>query len=160
VNGIPLFTWEFSTAGNFVKVQSTAANRGDTLEVWYFVAPTITTGSTTTVETSCIFGKDWLEELAVIRACMHPTLRQATLSASQSPADYHSMYRTLGEDYDRIYNAHLMQFQREEQRWENERRERMMNGPNPVRYSGHGAIRNKSIKGNYLTGAGGEGIPG
>jgi hypothetical protein len=158
-SGVPLFTWEYSKSGDNVTVLSTAADRGETIQVWYYVAPTITTGSTTTVDTSCIFGDDWLEELAVIKASMEACLRQSALSASNSPTDYTVLYRTLGEQYDRVFAAHMTQFQMQKQDFQDERGQRRDNGPDPVRYSGHVGFRNNSRKTNWATGAGDEGVP-
>jgi hypothetical protein len=158
-SGVPLFPWEFSSSGANVQVQSTAADRAETIQVWYYVAPTITTGSTTTVETSCIFGDDWLEELAVIKASMEACLRQSALSASNSPTDYTVLYRTLGEQYDRIFAAHRATWDQWFGQKNMELQARSMNGPDPVRYSGHVGFRNNSRKTNWATGAGDEGVP-
>jgi hypothetical protein len=158
-SGLPLFPWEYSTSGANVLVQSAAADRGDTIQVWYFAAPTITTGSTTSVETSCIFGDDWLEELAVIKASMEACLRQTSLSASNSPSDYSVLYRTLGEQYDRVFNQHRATFDMWLQQKNMELSARSMNGPQPVRYSGHTEFRNQGRKANWLTKAGDEGVP-
>jgi hypothetical protein len=158
-DGLPLYPWEFTTSGANVKVASTAANRGDTIEVWYFAAPTITTGSTTTVETSCIFGDDWLEELAVLRAMMPVCDRLSSLSPSNSGPDYLVMKRTIGEDYDRIFNQHKATWYQWFSMKNMELQARQMNGPDPVRYSGHVGFRNSSRVFNWLTGAGDEGVP-
>lgn len=158
-NGVPLFPWEFSSSGATVVVQDTAANRADTLQVWYFVAPEIVTGTTATVDTTCIFGHDWLEELAVIKAAMEACLRQASLAASQSPSDYHAMYRTLGEQYDRVFSAHRQTWDLWNQQKNMELQARSLNGPDPVRYSGHVGFVNRSKRRSWITGAGDEGIP-
>lgn len=159
-SGVPLFPWEYSTSGANVLVQSTATDRADTLQVWYSVAPTITTGSTTTVDSTCIFGNDWLEELAVIKASMDASLRQQNLSPSNSPIDYGVLYRQLGEEYDRVFAAHKATWDMWFQTKNMELQARSLNGPQPVRYSGHVNFRNNSRKGNWLTGAGDEGVPG
>jgi hypothetical protein len=145
-DGLPLFPWEFTTSGANVKVQSTAANRGDTIEVWYFAAPTITTGSTTSVETSCIFGDDWLEELAVVKASMEAALRQQNLSMSNSGMDYGVLYRTLGEQYDRLFAAHRQTWDGWFQMKNMELQARQMNGPDPRSYSPHVGFVNRSNK--------------
>jgi hypothetical protein len=158
-SGVPLFPWEYQTSGANVLVQSTAASRSETVQVWYSVAPTITTGLTTTVETSCIFGDDWLEELAVLRAMMPVCDRLSSLSPSNSGPDYLVMKRTIGEDYDRIFNQHKATWDQWFSMKNMELQARQMNGPDPVRYSGHVGFRNSSRVFNWLTGAGDEGVP-
>ncbi len=158
-DGMPLFPWEYTSSGANIRVQPTAAARGDTLQVWYFVAPTIVTGSTLTVDTTCIFGNDWLEELAVIKASMETCLRQTSLSASNSPTDYGALYRTLGERYEAVYTAHQRTWDTWFQSKERELQARDTNGPDPVSYSGHVGFRNLSQKRNWLTGSGDEGVP-
>lgn len=158
-SGVPLFPWEFETSGANVVVQNTAAERDDTIQVWYSVAPTITTGSTATVDTSCIFGDDWLEELAVKKASMEAAMRLSGVSPSNSGPDYLVLHRTLGEDYDRAFAAHRAEWDRWERQKNMQLQARQMNGPDPVRYSGHVGFRNSSRRRSWLTGAGDEGVP-
>jgi hypothetical protein len=158
-SGIPLFPWEFQTSGANVVVQSTAAERGDTIQVWYSLAPSITTGSEATVDTDCIFGNDWLEELAVIKAAMEAAMRLSGVSPSNSGPDYGVLFRTLGEQYDRIFAAHRAEWDRWERTKNMELQARQMNGPEPRRYSRHVGFINNSSKGVWVTGAGDEGIP-
>jgi hypothetical protein len=145
-DGLPLYPWEFTTSGANVKVASTAANRGDTIEVWYFAAPSIVTGTTTSVETSCIFGDDWLEELAVVKASMEAALRQQNLSMSNSGMDYGVLYRQLGEQYDRLFAAHRQTWDMWYQQKNTELQARQMNGPDPRSYSPFTGFRNRSHK--------------
>lgn len=159
VAGLPLFPWEFSTSGNTVVVQPTAADRGDTIQVWYSAAPAITTGSTTSVDTDCIFGDDWLEELAVLEACKQSALRQQNLSMSNSGMDYGVLYRQLGERFNEVYNQHRLTWDMWFQQKNMELQARSLNGPHPVRYSGHAGYANRSKKTNWLTGAGDSGVP-
>ena len=159
--GVPLFEWEFSSSGANVLVQSSAAERGDTLQVWYYAMPAITLGASgsATVDSSCILGDDWLQELAVTKAAMLACLRQINQAASNSPQDYGSLYRVLEETYNTLFQQHRMAWEQWYQQMLMGRQERAATGPAPVSYSGHVGFKNRSKVRNWLTGAGDSGVP-
>ena len=144
LNGMPLFPHEYSSSGNNVVVQTTAAEAGDTLQVWRYVAPTITLGTTTTVDTDCIFGKGWLEGLAVLAAAMSSCQRQASVSDSNSAMDYAANYRVLGERYNTIYTAKQQVWQAWYQGEMAKVNARAQFGPGPRTFNPHGNVINRS----------------
>ena len=153
VNGLLLAGWEWGSEGQFIRVQPSAANRNDTLTVWYTAPITITTGSTTTVDTTCIFGNDWLEELAVIKAMLDASQRMSNVSASGGGDLHASWYRVLQDQYDRLFNAHNNRYGDWRQRMEADLVSRLQNGPEPRVESKHAGFRNRSGVRNWLTGA-------
>lgn len=153
VNGLLLFPWEWATQGEYVKVQPASAAINDTLTVWYVAYPTITTGSTATVDTSCIFGNDWLEELALLRGMMAASQRMANVSATAGGDSHASWFRVLQDDYQRLYQAHWQRYQDWRQSMEMALSARAGNGPAPRTVSPHAGFRNRSGVHNWLTGA-------
>lgn len=82
---------EWNKAGDSLILSPSAASYNDQLQVWYFTMPVITT----TVETSCVFGADWLTELATLDAMMKCEMRQMGVGASNDRDGHATMWRAI-----------------------------------------------------------------
>lgn len=144
INGRMLFSQQWSTEGNTIQLVPHTAVAGDTAAVWYTASVAITLGSTTTVESTCIFGEDWLEEPAIQRACLHVYERMSNIADSEGAAINGSWYRVKQDEYrnlvaqrENTFNQWLSQnFQRLS--------ERAAHGPQAVSLNPYGGIPNRS----------------
>ena len=122
---------------------------GETATIFYIDYPDV---SGATVDTSCIFGPDWLEELATIKAAQEVCSRLANNSASQSPTDYAALYRTLGEQFNRLYTWHRKQLDDQLNLFNVWQQQRLQFGKRPLPESAYAGMTNLSKVSNDLLG--------
>lgn len=91
--------WEFQDTK--VQLQRQVADTGDTATVWLFAGPVITS-ATTSIDTTCIFGTDWLEEVITLMVMEMVEVRRSQTSASGSDDKHISTARVLQDARDRL----------------------------------------------------------
>jgi len=97
VNHKLLLPVEWGKRGDNITILSAAAPYGATVQVWYYEPPALTSG-VTEVETTCIFGPDWLEELAVMYAAGEVCRRLMTTAPSNDREGWANLWRTYQAD--------------------------------------------------------------
>ena len=124
----------------------------DQITAWYFTDPGIT-ASTDSVNTSCIFGGDWLEEIAKTMAMAQAYERIAGTAADQNEAQAASMLRVEWADkVERMYKWKRGEWDNWQSRMEQGMQRRAAMGDLPVRSTPYSNFVNKSSLRNPLTG--------
>lgn len=124
---LPGVEWIRTTTG--IRVIPAVLN-GETVNYWHFSTligngPAAISSASTTVNTTCIFGTDWLEELATVQAMMDVCAQLMNTAPSQSGADFGAMYRTFQDQYNQLFAQHSQLWQQwyaEKQQELNDRR--------------------------------------
>lgn len=144
---------EWSKQGAKIRVQPQAAETGDTLTVWYYAMPTIE-AATTSFDTSCIFGDDWLEEVITMMAAVQVELRRSFVAPSADGQGHASMTRVLQDERERL----LEPYRRVRNEWVRDMESRVQArvgfGDAQFRTSPHNKFRNRGRVINPGTGIG------
>lgn len=111
-----LFPNEWQKIKNTVYVRRTAAPPGALVVLWNVPALTITLGSTLTVETSCVFGQNWLEELALNEAAITAYQTLMRTAGTNSGQEYDKRIALFKERYNELFG----QLQKEYLDWKKE----------------------------------------
>ena len=142
---------EWSKQGNAVVMQRQAARARDTLTVWYFLDPDITS-ATTTFDTTCIFGTDWLEEVITVMAMQQVEARLSNLAGSVDGQGHAAMYRVMQDERERLLAPHRDTRNQWFSRMDNRVMVRAQMGNLPYRESAYSRFKNRSAYGSDLTG--------
>lgn len=89
---------EWQEIGNDLYVRRGSARAGAAVGIWYQKDYGIS-DATNEIDTSCVFGQDWLAEPAVTLAAMQALLRMSQSAASRGGDKYASLYRVLQQEY-------------------------------------------------------------
>lgn len=121
-SGVDLFfPNEWQKVGNTLNVRRSTAKPGATISCWALPTITITLGSTATVDTSCIFGADWLEELALNEAAITVYQSMQRVAGSNSGQEYDKRVALFKEQY----NERYAQLHQEYADWKKEMMDRL-----------------------------------
>ena len=144
---------EWAKQGATIQLQPQAAASGDTIQVWYFLDPNITS-ATTEFDTTCIFGADWLEEAITLMACQQVEMRRSMVAPSADGTGHAAMIRVLQDERERL----LTPYRRTRDTWVAEMDGRLQMraslGNPAFRQSPYNKFRNRSMKTNRMTGIG------
>ena len=143
---------EWAKQGNEVRLQPQAAPLGRTkATVWHFTAPTLSS-ATTSFDTTCIFGPDWLEEVITMMTGVMVELRRSFTAPSADGTGHASMMRVLQDERDRL----LQPYVRARNAWAAEMDGRLQAraniGDRPFSKSAYSAFHNGSRWSNKATG--------
>lgn len=142
---------EWAKQGNTIQLQPQAAATGQKATVWHFTAPTLSS-ATTTFDTTCIFGPDWLEEVITMMTGVMVELRRSFTAPSADGTGHASMMRVLQDERDRL----LQPYVRARNAWAAEMDGRLQAraniGDRPFSKSAYSAFRNGSRWSNKATG--------
>lgn len=142
---------EWAKQGNTIQLQPQAAATGQKATVWHFTAPTLSS-ATTSFDTTCIFGPDWLEEVITMMAGVMVELRRSFAAPSADGTGHASMMRVLQDERDRL----LQPYVRARNAWAAEMDGRLQAraniGDRPFSKSAYSAFRNGSRLLNKATG--------
>lgn len=143
---------EWAKQGNTIQLQPQAAPLGKVnATAWHFSAPALTSG-TTTFDTTCIFGPDWLEEVITMMTGVMVELRRSFTAPSADGTGHASMMRVLQDERDRL----LQPYVRVRNAWAAEMDGRLQAraniGDRPFSKSAYSAFRNGSRWSNKATG--------
>lgn len=123
---------EWNKSGNTLYFHRSVGNSGDPISVWHTALFTIVTGTEATVNTTCIFGLDWLEELATLYAEMLALGELARNSGSASGPQHGAQYRAT----EQTYNLTFTQAKSIYEQWYAEKRDalglRLASGDTPM----------------------------
>lgn len=146
-----LLPTEWAKQGSALVLQKQAAKARDTLTVWYSQTPDIT-AITTSFDTSCVFGPDWLEEVITVMAMQQVEARVSNISGSLDGNGHAQMYRVLQDEREKLIapyrDVRNQFFGRMEQRV----MARAQMGGMPYRESPYAKFKNRSGRVNRLTG--------
>lgn len=144
----PDVEWGYDGASVYLEPGVTG---GGGLTLWYYVAPDFTGA---TIDTTCIFGTDWLEELATVMAGAQAYQRLAGVAPSQSESLAAAAQRVDWNDrIDRLYKWKKAEIDGWMQRMEMGYQRRAQLGDLPRRQTPYGRFQNDSSISNALTGA-------
>lgn len=154
VGTTPLYGWEWSadSVNGVVTITDHSADYGDPVLAWYVAPITITLASTATVDTTCIFGNDWLQELAVIYAAMQGYQRISNTAPTGSADQNLSTYRVLEDTYKVQFGALKGVWDSWNASMQMALQQRLMNGPKAVRENPYSGFINHSRMTNPITG--------
>lgn len=142
---------EWAKQGNTIQLQPQAAATGQKATAWHFTAPTLSS-ATTTFDTTCIFGPDWLEEVITMMTGVMVELRRSFTAPSADGTGHASMMRVLQDERDRL----LQPYVRVRNAWAAEMDGRLQAraniGDRPFSKSAYSAFRNGSRWSNKATG--------
>lgn len=142
---------EWAKQGNTIQLQPQAATIGQKATVWHFTAPTLSS-ATTSFDTTCIFGPDWLEEVITMMTGVMVELRRSFTAPSADGTGHASMMRVLQDERDRL----LQPYARARNAWAAEMDGRLQAraniGDRPFSKSAYSAFRNGSRWSNKATG--------
>ena len=129
--------------------------KGDTVTYWRFNAalgsgPGVITDSSTTVDTSCIFGTDWLEEPATVLTVMQVMSRLAGVSTSGDGPNFMASYRVYQDEREKIIKNLQATWDRWYQSMVMAQNARISVGDLPLRESPGAGLRNESMIVNRL----------
>ncbi len=142
---------EWGDDGASIYLDSAVAATG--IVAWYFKDPAIT-GATTSVDTSCIFGGNWLQELATLMTMAQAYERLANTATDQNDKDAASMLRVEWTDrIDRLYKWKRGEWDNWQSRMEQGMQRRASLGDLPFRLTAGANFVNKSRIYNPATGA-------
>jgi hypothetical protein len=149
VNQTPLVRGsEYGASPTALSFRDPALN-GETATIYYYAAIDCT-GST--IDTSCIFGDDWLENLATIMASQTVCLRLSNNANSQGPQDFASKFRVLEQDRQEQYQWHKSQRDEQMALFQQWQQARLQFGKRPLPESAMAGFRNRSRLINSLEG--------
>lgn len=126
------------------------AKPGEKLFVWYTAVVGLESDPEKSFDTSCIFGKDWLDEYILEMAIRSAVQHMINISGTSGATQYGSMYR-VSQDQTQALHQRLML---EVARWHESKKEaknaRMAIRP-PLRRSPVAGFRNRSSIRNRIT---------
>lgn len=112
---------EWNLQAGVLYVTRSAGQPGEKVGYYYLPTITIVPASTTTVETTCIFGQNWLEEPALLYAEMLALNDLSGVSSSNSGPSHAQHYRAVEETYNsamsaraQVWNSRMEQFRQAE----------------------------------------------
>ncbi len=105
-----LFASEWNKQNSMLIFQPSSVKDADVITAWCFLDPDITSDSTT-VNTTCIFGTDWLESLAVLHAASRAMGRMANIAGEGDAAGYASWARVLDEEFKEMFTLYQNRWQ-------------------------------------------------
>jgi hypothetical protein len=144
INGRILFSHQWVSEGNTIQLVPHTAESGDTAAIWYTAEVAIALGSTATVDSTCIFGEDWLEEPAIQRACLAAYERMSNVSDSAAAGDYASWYRVKQDEYRGLVQQRTSIYDQWTSSMMQKLSERSMHGPQAVSFNPYGGLQNRS----------------
>lgn len=113
---IPEVEWSETEEGAFI-FNTPDATTGDTAIAWYTTTPEIAYSGdgtpTTTIDSTCVLGPDWLEQAAEYGAAMQVLLRTSRDAASGSSDRDSTVYRVL----EATYNQRVAELMSARERW-------------------------------------------
>lgn len=146
---VPGSEWMKRTDG--VMVSHSAAAPGDRVTLWYFDAPAIN-DAVQAVDTTCIFGPDWLEPAVTAMAAKQCELNLAHVAPSADADGHAAMYRVL----EGTFNALLEPYQARRGEWLGSMQQavslRLQTGDGVAAQSPYTGFRNRSGRVNRLMG--------
>lgn len=140
----PLLPSEWQKQGDTLKLSPAAAAIGDTVQVWYYLKPVIDTASTLTIDSSCIFGPDWLEEVVMQFVEGMIETRMANTAGSADASGHAGMMRSFQEEWKALLTPQQVRFNEWKQARENAILARINFGDRQLKESPHAAFRNRS----------------
>lgn len=141
---------EWGHDGTSVNFDPGVVANGGSVTVWYAVAPDFTGA---TIDTSGVFGTNWLEELATEMAVAQAYQRISNTAASQSEGQAAAAQRVEWNDkIDRLYKWKAARFAAWQASMEQGYQRRAQMGDLPRRTTPYGHFLNKSSVENSLTG--------
>jgi hypothetical protein len=135
---------EWNKSGNTLYFHRSVGNSADRISVWHTALFTIVTGTEATVNTTCIFGLDWLEELATLYAEMLALGELARNSGSASGPQHGAQYRAVEATYQEAFKQAKSLYEQ----WYAEKRDalqlRLASGDTPMVPNRLSALINRS----------------
>jgi hypothetical protein len=140
-----LIAGEWEKQGGTLKFRRPAAQSGDTVQAWYFLDPDITS-STTSVDTSCTFGTDWLESVVIKMVMQEVEVRASNTAVSASAADHAGMVRVFQEQWLALLAPYQQRWAAWEARMERRLQQRLTFSDLPAKEHSAAGWRNRSRK--------------
>ncbi len=105
-----LFASEWNKQTSTLIFQPSSVKDGDDITAWCFIDPNITS-DTTSVNTTCIFGTDWLEALVLLYASARAYGRMANVAGEGDAAGYAAAERVKDEEFQQQFTLYQNRWQ-------------------------------------------------